>query len=66
MTGNGKLPWNPKRQARAEARLAGAFRQAVRELNRCYRRSCEDQKRIGAVLRDLGKALRRYHWKGLR
>jgi hypothetical protein len=66
MTRNGKLSWNPKRQARAEARLAGAFRQAVRELNRCYRRSCEDQQRIGAVLRDLGKALRRYHWKGPR
>ena len=66
MTRNGKLPWNPKRQARAEARLAGAFRQAVRELNRCHRRSGEDQKRIGAVLRELGQALRRYHWKGLR
>jgi hypothetical protein len=65
MTRNGKLSWNPKRQARAEARLAGAFRQAVRELNRCYERSRADQKRIGAVLRSLGQALRRYHWKGL-
>jgi hypothetical protein len=66
MTRNGKLSWNPKRQARAEARLAGAFRQAVRELNRCYERSRADQKRIGAVLRSLGQALRRYHGKGLR
>jgi hypothetical protein len=65
MTNNGK-PWNQKKQARAEARLAGAFRRAVRELNRCYLRSRQDQQRIGAVLRDLGKALRRYQWKGLR
>jgi len=63
---NGKLPWNQKRQARTEARLAGAFRKAVRELNRCYLRSCQDQQRIGAVLRELGKALRQYHGKGLR
>ena len=63
---NNGQPWNQKKQRRAAAHLAGAFRQAVRELNRCYRRSGEDQKRVGAVLRDLGKALRRYHWKGLR
>ncbi len=62
---NGK-PWNQRKQARAEARLAGAFRKAVRELNRCYERSRADQKRIGATLRELGRALRRYHWKGLR
>lgn len=65
MTSNGK-PRNQRKQARAETRLAGAFRQAVRELNRCYERSRADRKRIGAVLRDLGKALRRYQWKGLR
>jgi hypothetical protein len=66
MTRNGQVPWNKKRQARAEARLAGAFRKAVRELNRCYERSRADQKRIGATLRELGQALRKYHWKGLR
>ena len=38
MTGNGKLPWNPKRQARAEARLAGAFLPGrPGASNRCYR-----------------------------
>jgi len=66
MTRNGKLPWNEKKQARAEARLARAFRKAVRELNRCYLRSCQDQRRIGTVLRELGKALRGYHTKGSR
>jgi hypothetical protein len=50
---------------RAEARLAGAFRKAVAELNRCYERSCQDEKRIGAVLRELGQALRQCHGKRL-
>jgi len=66
VTRNGKLAWNRKRQVRAEARLARAFRKTVYELNHCYLRSGQDQKRIGAVLRELGKALRQYHGKGLR
>jgi hypothetical protein len=63
---NGKHEWNARQRQRAERRLGEVFRKAIRELNRCYLQSCQDQKRIGAVLRELGKALRRYHGKGLR
>jgi len=59
---NGTLP----ARRRAEARLAAAFRRAVRELDRCCRRSGEDHRRTSAVLRELGRALRQYHGKGPR
>jgi hypothetical protein len=62
---NGAIP-KSNRQRRAEARLAGAFRKAVAELNRCHRRSGQDHQRTGTVLRELGQALRQYHRKGLR
>ena len=62
---NGLLP-KPARQRRIEARLAGAFRRAVAELNRCHRRSGQDYQRTGAILRELGRALRQYCGKGQR